>query len=409
MMNNIYFDDFPILSSKDDKGNRLVYLDNASTTQKPKSVIKSVSDYYNNINANIHRGAYKLSVESTIIYDNAKNAVKSFINAKSADEIIFTKGATEALNLVAYTYGEANIKENDEIVISILEHHSNLIPWQQLAIRKKARLVYMYCDSDGVISDDEIAKITKKTKIVSITGMSNVLGTIPPVKKIIDKAHAVGAVVVVDAAQAVAHKKTDVQDLDADFLAFSGHKMLSPMGIGVLYAKQNILKAMPPFLYGGDMVEYVKEQSTTFAPYPQLYEGGTQNIAAAYGLSKAIEYLNNIGMDKIAKIEKELTAYALEKMQKNNDVIIYGSKNKENRAGVISFSIKDVHPHDIASILDAEDNVAVRSGHHCAQPLMKHLGINSTCRASFYFYNTKEDVDVFANSLKKVRPRLGFK
>lgn len=399
--------DFPTLSLTPNN-KPLIYLDNGATTQKPLRVINALKDYYEKFNANPHRGAHYLSVMATQHYEDSREIVRAFINAKSSREIIFTRNATESLNLLAYSYGMTNIKEGDEIVISIMEHHSNLIPWQQVAKSKKAILKYLYIDSEGHIKEDEIyEKITEKTKLVSITHISNALGTINPVEKIIKQAHEKGAVVIVDASQSVPHKKVDAQAMDADFLVFSGHKMLAPMGIGVLYGKERLLEKMPPFLYGGDMIEYVQEQETTFAELPFKLEAGTQNVEGALGLREAIMYLEEIGLERIEAIERELTAYALEKMSELPIIEIYGPKDLNKRSSVISFNVKDVHPHDTASILDAY-GVAIRAGHHCAQPLMRYMNLNATARASFYFYNTKEEIDIFVESLKSVRKWLGY-
>ena len=395
--------DFPLLANTMN-GKPLVYLDNGATTQKPESVIQAMCGYYGGCNANPHRGAYELSVQATDIYENARKRTQQFIHAASSQEIIFTKNATEALNLVAYSYGLANIQAGDEIVITIAEHHSNLVPWQQAAHAKGAVLNYIYLEEDGNLSQRDIeTKITSKTKIVAVTQVSNVLGLRNPVKEIAAKAHSVGAVVVVDGSQSVAHMAVDVQDIDADFFAFSGHKLLSPMGIGVLYGKKALLDAMPPFLTGGDMIEYVEEQTTTFAELPAKFEAGTQNVGGAAGLTAAIDYLEKMSFAKIEQIEKELVDYALPQLRKLPYIELYGCDSRQdNKTGIITFNVKDVHPHDVATILDAE-GVAVRAGHHCAQPLMKYLGQNATCRASFYLYNTKEDVDRWIAALKKVR------
>ena len=388
--------DFPLLMQ-----NNIAYLDSAATTQKPMQVINAISEYYKNANANPHRGAYKLSLESTKVYDEARKKVAKFINAKSENQIVFTRNATESLNLIAYSYGLNNLGSKDKIVLSIMEHHSNLVPWQYVSRKTGSTLEYMYINKVGELTDEEIdSKIVEGTKIVGITHVSNVLGTINPIEKIIKKAHSVGAIAVVDASQSVPHMKIDVQKLDADFLVFSGHKMLAPLGIGVLYAKSEILEEMKPFLFGGDMIEYVYEQNATFAEVPTKYEAGTQNVEGAVGLSAAIDYLNNIGMDKVQTIEKELTKYALEELQKLAFVTIYGFSNKQ--AGVISFNVNGVHPHDVASVLDSE-NVCIRSGNHCAQPLLRYMGLESTCRVSFYIYNTKEDVDKLIDALYKTK------
>lgn len=389
-------EDFPILNER-----KISYLDSGATTHKPIQVIDKIKDFYNKYNANPHRGAYSLSMEATEIYEDTRDKIASFINAKRREEIIFTKNATESLNLIAYSYGTQNLKKDDEIVISIMEHHSNLVPWQKIAKVTGAKLKYMYIDDNFEISDEEIkSKITEKTKIVGITHISNVTGTVNDIEKIIKYAHEKGAITVVDASQSIAHMKIDVQKLDTDFLVFSGHKMLAPLGIGVLYGKKEILNNMSPFLMGGDMIEYVYEQETTFAPLPNKFEAGTQNVEGVIGLGAAIEYIENLGYENIRKIENEIISYAIEELSKLDFLELYLTKNKKNHCGVISFNIKGIHPHDVASILDT-CGVCVRSGNHCAQPLMRYLGIDSTCRASFYIYNTKEDVDNLVNGLKK--------
>ena len=388
--------DFPILENE-----KIAYLDSGATTQKPQEVIKAVQEYYEKYNANPHRGAYSLSIEATQVYEGARQKVADFIHSKHTEEVIFTKNATESLNLIAYSYGMENLKQGDEVVLSIMEHHSNLVPWQKVCKVTGSKLNYMYINEDFELSDNEIeTKITDKTKIVAITHISNVLGTINNVKKIIQYAHKKGSIVVVDASQSIPHIKIDVQDLDADFLVFSGHKMLAPLGIGVLYGKKELLNKMSPFLMGGDMIEYVYEQETTFAPLPNKFEAGTQNVEGVIGLGAAIDYIEKIGYATIQKIENELVDYAREQLSKLDYIDLYLTPNKENHLGVISFNIKGVHPHDVASILDTE-GVCIRSGNHCAQPLMRYLGIDSTCRASFYFYNTKNDVDKLVNALNK--------
>ncbi len=388
--------DFPILENSN-----LTYLDSGATTQKPKQVIEKIEEFYNKYNANPHRGAYSLSVEATNEYESARAKIAKFINASKPEEVIFSKNATESLNLIAYSYGLENLKKDDEVVISIMEHHSNLVPWQKMTKAKNAKLKYMYVNDNYEISDEEIeTKITKNTKIVGITYVSNVLGTINPVKKIIKQAHKMGAVVVVDASQSIPHMKLDVQELDADFVVFSGHKMLAPLGIGVLYGKKSILDEMTPFLMGGDMIEYVYEQETTFASLPNKFEAGTQNVEGVIGLAAAIDYIEKIGYEKIQEIEKEVVEYAKQELAKLDFLETYYTKNDENHMGVISFNIKGVHPHDTASVLDSY-NVAVRSGNHCAQPLLRYLGKDSTCRASFYIYNTKKDVDNLVEALNK--------
>lgn len=388
--------DFPLLENRN-----IAYLDSGATTQKPVQVIKAVEEFYEKYNANPHRGAYTLSMEATEIYEDTRTKIAKFINAKYREEIIFSKNATESLNLIAYSYGMDNLKKDDEVVISIMEHHSNLVPWQKITKATGSKLNYMYINDEFELSDEEIeSKITDKTKIVGITHVSNVLGTINNVKKIIKYAHKKGAVVIVDASQSIPHMKIDVQDLDADFLVFSGHKMLAPLGIGVLYGKKELLNKMNPFLMGGDMIEYVYEQETTFAPLPNKFEAGTQNVEGVIGLGAAIEYIENLGYDKIQELEKEVVSYARQELSKLDYLTLYLTPNEEKHSSVISFNINGVHPHDVASILDSE-GVCVRSGNHCAQPLMRFLGIDSTCRASFYFYNTKEDVDRLVKALDK--------
>lgn len=388
--------DFPLIENK-----KITYLDSGATTQKPIQVINAIEEFYKNYNANPHRGAYSLSMEATEIYENTRTKIAKFINAKHREEIIFSKNATESLNLIAYSYGLEKLHKDDEIVISIMEHHSNLVPWQKVANKTGAKLNYMYINDDFELSDEEIeSKITDKTKIVGITHVSNVLGTINNIEKIIKYAHKKGAIVVVDASQSIPHMKIDVQNLDADFLVFSAHKMLAPLGLGILYGKKEILNDMTPFLMGGDMIEYVHEQTTTFAPLPNKFEAGTQNVEAVIGLGAAIDYIENIGYDKINQIEKEVVDYAREELSKLDFITLYLTQNNKNHSSVISFNIKGIHPHDVASILDS-CGVCVRSGNHCAQPLMRFLGIDSTCRASFYLYNTKEDVDKLVDSLKK--------
>ena len=388
--------DFPLLENRN-----IAYLDSGATTQKPIQVINAIEEFYKKNNANPHRGAYTLSIEATEVYESTRQKIAKFINAKHPEEIIFSKNATESLNLIAYSYGMDNLKKDDEVVISIMEHHSNLVPWQKITKATESKLNYMYINEKFELSDEEIeTKITDRTKIVVIAHVSNVLGTINNVKKIIKYAHKKGAVVIVDASQSIPHMKIDVQDLDADFLVFSGHKMLAPLGIGVLYGKREILNKMTPFLMGGDMIEYVYEQETTYAPLPNKFEAGTQNVEGVIGLGTAIDYIQDIGYDKMQEIENDVLAYARQELSKLDFLTLYMTPNEKNHSSVISFNIKGVHPHDVASILDSE-GVCVRSGNHCAQPLMRFLGIDSTCRASFYFYNTKEDVDRLVHALNK--------
>ena len=349
-------DDFPIL-----KNRKISYLDSGATTQKPQSVIMQIEEFYKNFNANPHRGAYSLSIEATEKYENVRAKIAKFINAKHTEEIIFSKNASESLNLIAYSYGLENLKNDDEVVISIMEHHSNLVPWQYVTKKTNSKLKYMYINDEYELPKEEIeAKITDNTKIVGITHVSNVLGTINNVKEIIKYAHKKGAVVIVDASQSIPHMKIDVQDLDADFLVFSGHKMFAPLGIGVLYGKREMLNKMSPFLMGGDMIEYVYEQETTFAPLPNKFEAGTQNVEGVVGLGAAIDYIENLGYDKIQEIEEEVVSYAREELSKLDYLELYMTPNKENHSSVISFNIKGVHPHDVASILDSE-GVCIRS------------------------------------------------
>ena len=376
--------DFPLLENRN-----IAYLDSGATTQKPIQVINAIEEFYKKNNANPHRGAYTLSIEATEVYESTRQKIAKFINAKHPEEIIFSKKATESLNLIAYSYGMDNLKKDDEVVISIMEHHSNLVPWQKVTKATESKLNYMYINEEFELSDEEIeTKITDRTKIVGISHVSNVLGTINNVKKIIKYAHKKGAIVIVDASQSIPHMKIDVQDLDADFLVFSGHKMLAPLGIGVLYGKREILNKMTPFLMGGDMIEYVYEQETTYASLPNKFEAGTQNVEGVVGLGAAIDYIQNLGYDKMQELENDVLAYARQELSKLDYLTLYMTPNEKNHSSVISFNIKGVHPHDVASILDSE-GVCVRSGNHCAQPLMRFLGIDSTCRASFYFYNTK--------------------
>ncbi len=392
-----YKKDFEIFKNKN-----IVYLDSGATSQRPKYVVDKIKEYYNNKNANPHRGAYSLSLESTNAYEETRKKIAKFINAKHPEEIIFSKNASESLNLIAYSYGLENVKKDEEVVISIMEHHSNLVPWQFVTKKTSSNLKYMYINEDYELSKEEIeSKITDKTKIVGITHVSNVLGTINNLKHIIKYAHKKGAVVVVDASQSIPHMKIDVQDLDADFLVFSAHKMFGPLGLGILYGKKQILNEMPPFIMGGDMIEYVYEDKTTFAPLPNKFEAGTQNVEGVVGLGAAIDYIENIGYENIEKQEREVTRYARQELSKLDFVDLYLTPNEENHCSVISFNVKGVHPHDVASILDT-DGVCVRSGNHCAQPLLRYMGIDSTCRASFSIYNNKEDVDMLVKSLKKV-------
>lgn len=391
-----YKKDFPIFKNRD-----IVYLDSAATTQKPKYVIDKVNEFYETLNANPHRGAYSLSMDATEAYESTREKISKFIGARYKEEIIFTKNASEALNLIAYSYGLDNLLPDDEVVLSIMEHHSNLVPWQYITRKTGSKLNYMYINENYELDDCEIKnKITNKTKIVAITHISNVLGTVNKVKEIIKYAHKMGAIVVVDGSQSIPHMKIDVQDLNADFFVFSGHKMFAPLGIGVMYGKREILNKMQPFLMGGDMIEYVYEQKTTFAPLPNKFEAGTQNVEGVVGLGAAIDYIESIGYDKINKIEQELYNKAICELKKLDFIELYIPSNKENHSSVISFNVKGVHPHDVASILDSY-SVCVRSGNHCAQPLLRYMGIDSTCRMSFSIYNTEDDILRLVISLKK--------
>lgn len=388
--------DFPIFENRD-----ISYLDSGATSQKPQYVINAVEEFYKKFNANPHRGAYSLSLEATEQYENTREKIAKFINARNKEEIIFSKNASESLNLIAYSYGLSNLKQNDEVVLSIMEHHSNLVPWQFVTKQTNSILKYMYINNEFELSKEEIeSKITDKTKVVGITHISNVLGTINNVKEIIKYAHKKGAIVIVDASQSIPHTKVDVQDLDADFLVFSGHKMFAPLGIGVLYGKKELLNKMPPFLMGGDMIEYVYEQNTTYAPLPNKFEAGTQNVEGVVGLGAAIDYIKSIGYETINKVEQEVTEYAVNELSKLNFIEMYVTPNKQNHSSVVSFNVRGVHPHDVASILDV-NGVCIRSGNHCAQPLLRYMGMDSTCRASFSIYNTKEDVDKLVDALNK--------
>lgn len=406
-MKHDYRCDFPLLQTSEN-GLPLAYLDNAATTQKPQQVIDAVGKYYRTYNANTHRGAYSISVRATEEFEQVRVKTAAFIGAADASEIIFTSGTTDALNQLALSYGWDHVKERDEILISVTEHHSNLLPWQRLARLRGAALCYLYPDQNGRITVDEVAqKLTPQTKIVAVTHISNVLGSVNPIKEIAALAHQNGAVIVVDAAQSAPHIPVNVQDLDVDFLAFSGHKMLAPAGIGVLYGKMDLLKDMEPVRLGGGMVEDVTEQSVRFLDAPLRFEAGTQNVEGVIGLGAAIDYLNQVGFPAIEQIENHLTGYALEKLSQMPEVELYGAPKGAARTGILSFNVKDVHPHDTATIL-ADQGIAVRAGHHCAQPLMNYLGIHSTCRMSLYFYNTEEDIDRLFQTLSTVRGVLGY-
>jgi len=395
--------DFPILKRKVRDNKPLVYLDNASTTQKPNQVIDAITDYYRNHNANIHRAVYALAEEATEAYESTRDKIANFLNIKNREEIIFVRGTTEAINLVAYAWGRSHVKEGDIIVTTEYEHHSNIVPWQLLTQEKHAKLEYLLMDDNGELMLDKLDEIlaTGKVKLVTFSLMSNVLGTITDVKTIIEKCKKAGVLTLIDGAQAVPHMKVDLEKLDCDFFAFSGHKMLGPTGIGALWVRKSVLETMNPFHGGGDMIREVHKYETTWNDLPYKFEAGTPNIADVIGFGKAIDYLQNIGMDNIRDHEIELTKYAIEKLSQVKGLQIYGTKDISKRGGVISFNFSDVHPHDVAQIID-EEGIAVRSGHHCAQVLMERLDVAATSRASFYLYNTKEDIDALINSLHKV-------
>ncbi|EAD0602850.1 cysteine desulfurase [Listeria monocytogenes] len=399
--------DFPILAQEINE-KPLAYLDNAATSQKPKQVIEALTHYYEFDNANVHRGVHTLAAKATDAYESARGKVAKFIHAREVAEIIFTRGTTSAINLVVDSYAEANIEAGDEIVISYLEHHSNLIPWQQLAKRKGAVLKYIELEEDGTISVEQAKKtIGEKTKIVALAHVSNVLGTITPMKEIAAIAHQFGAVILVDGAQAVPHMEVDVVDLDADFYAFSGHKMMAPTGIGALYGKRELLDAMEPTEFGGEMIDFVELYDSTWKELPWKFEAGTPIIGGAIALGAAIDYLAEVGLANIHAHEQALASYAIEEMSKIEGITIYGPKDASKRCGLVTFNLEGAHPHDIATILD-EDGIAIRAGHHCAQPLMKWLDVSSTARASFYIYNTKEEIDALIDGLKLTKEYFGL-
>lgn len=393
---------FPVLN-QEVNGHPLVYLDSAATSQKPTQVLEVLKKYYEFDNSNVHRGVHTLGNRATDSYEGAREKIRKFINANSTEEIIYTRGTTTSINTVAAAYGHANVNEGDEIVITKMEHHSNFIPWQQLAKQQKAVLKFIELEEDGTISLETVRKtITPKTKIVAVTMASNVLGTINPVKEITEIAHENGAITVIDAAQGAPHMPIDVQDIDCDFLAFSGHKMCGPTGIGVLYGKKAHLENMEPIEFGGEMIDFVDLYDSTWKELPWKFEGGTPNIAGAIGLGAAIDFLNEIGLENIAKHEHELVEYAIAEMEKVGGISIYGPLDAQKRCGLITFNLDGVHPHDLATILDM-NGIAIRAGHHCAQPLMKWLQCTATARASFYMYNSKEDVDAFVAGLRMAK------
>ena len=395
--------DFVLLQNTD-----RVYFDNAATSQKPKGVIDAVQEFYEKYNANVLRGLYPLSVEATERYENARKTVQRFIHAACPEEIIFTRNATESMNLVAYSYGMANLKAGDEILVSILEHHSNILPWQMVSRATGAKLVFLECEPDGTIPKEKMDEaFSEHTKLVAVTQVSNVLGCVNDIPELVKRARACGAVILMDAAQSAPHMPIDVQKLDVDFVAFSGHKMLAPMGIGVLYGKQELLEKMPPFLTGGEMIETVSRYDAVYAELPHKFEAGTVNAGGAVGLAAAIDYLESYGMDTLHAVEQELTAYLFRGMNAIPHVHVLGSQREDNHTGIVSFTVDQVHPHDISEVLSS-DGMDIRAGHHCAQPLHDHLGIHSTARASLMFYNTKEEIDRFLESVSNIRRRMGF-
>jgi cysteine desulfurase/selenocysteine lyase len=395
---------FPILDQKVN-GKPLVYLDSAATSQKPLPVIEAIDNYYRQYNSNVHRGVHTLGTKATDAYEGAREKVRRFIGAASMEEIIFTRGTTTAINLVAASYGRANVRPGDEIVITYMEHHSNIIPWQQVAKQTGATLKYIPLQPDGTIRLEDVEQtVTPNTKIVAVTHVSNVLGTINPVKEIAQIAHKHGAVMVVDGAQSTPHMKVNVQELDCDFYAFSGHKMCGPTGIGVLYGKKHLLEQMEPVEFGGEMIDFVGLYESTWKELPWKFEGGTPIIAGAIGLGAAIDFLEQVGLHHIAEHEHRLAQYALEQLSTIEGLTIYGPKE---RAGLVTFNIDEAHPHDVATVLDAE-GIAVRAGHHCAQPLMKWLNVTATARASFYLYNTEEEIDILVAALKKTKEYFSY-
>lgn len=390
---------FPILHQQVN-GHDLVYLDSAATSQKPRVVIDAMNEYYRSYNSNVHRGVHTLGTRATDAYEGAREKVRAFIRASSVQEIIFTRGTTTALNTVAISYARANLKEGDEIVITHMEHHANIIPWQQAAKATGATLKYIPLQEDGTLSLEDVKQtVTHQTKIVAVTHVSNVLGTINPIKEIAKIAHEHGAIIVVDGAQSTPHMQIDVQDLDCDFFAFSGHKMCGPTGIGVLYGKKDLLNNMEPAEFGGEMIDFVDLYDSTWKELPWKFEAGTPIIAGAVGLGKAIDFLNDIGMEEVSRYEHQLATYALERFKELEGATVYGP---QHRAGLVTFNLDDVHPHDASTVLDTE-GVAIRAGHHCAQPLMKWLGVSATARASFYLYNTEEEIDQLIAALRKTK------
>jgi cysteine desulfurase/selenocysteine lyase len=400
--------DFPILNQPSQTGKPpLVFLDTAASSQKPQIVIDTLSTYYQEYNANIHRGVYELSERATTAYEDTRRKVAQFINARRPRECVFVRNTTEAINLVARSWGGANLKEGDLVVFTEMEHHSNIVPWQMIAEEKGARLDFIRITPDGELDLDSFdALMAQGPKLVAMTHVSNSLGTVNPIRELIAKAHAMGAVVVIDAAQSAPHMAIDVQDLDCDFLAFSGHKMLGPMGAGVLYGKHELLDAMPPYMGGGSMIRKVTLEKTTWADVPARFEAGTPSVGDVVALGVALDYLSQIGLDAVWAHEHALVSYALQRLADVPGLVLHGPGPDDARAGVVSFSLGEIHPHDVAAILD-EQNVAVRAGHHCCQPVMHALGLGSTTRASFYIYNTHDDVDRLVDGLLGVRRVFG--
>jgi cysteine desulfurase/selenocysteine lyase len=396
--------DFPIFR-REVHGKRLVYLDSAATSQKPDSVLGAVSDYYRNSNANVHRGVYLLAEEATELYEDARSTVAGFIGSAGVEEVIFTRNASEAINLVSYAWGRKNVQPGDTILITPMEHHSNFVPWQILAEDRRATVAFAELTPDGQLDLDSVDRLlsTGNVKILAVAYVSNVLGTINPIPDIARRAHAAGALVLVDAAQAAPHMPLDVQALGADFVAFTGHKMLAPMGIGVLWGRQDILEQMPPFLAGGEMIRRVSEDGTTWNDLPWKFEAGTPNVGGAIGLSEAIHYLRTLGMSNVRLHERDVASYALERLSAMPDVTCYGPADPNLRGGVVAFNVDGIHPHDLASIVDSQGGVCIRAGHHCAQPLMKRIGVGSTSRASFYIYNDRSEVDVLCDAIGSAR------
>ena len=398
-----YRADFPLL-----RESKVAYLDNAATSQRPDCVLDAQRKFYETHNANPLRGLYQLGMDATEDYAAARETVRRFLNAKSDSEIIFTRNATESLNLVAYSYGMANLKAGDKILVSIMEHHSNILPWQMVSRATGAKLVFLECEPDGTITKEKMdAAFSEHTRMVAVTQVSNVLGCVNDIPELVKRARACGAAILMDAAQSAPHMPIDVQKLDVDFVAFSGHKMLAPMGIGVLYGKQELLEKMPPFLTGGEMIETVSRYDAVYAELPHKFEAGTVNAGGAVGLAAAIDYLESYGMDKLHAVEQELTAYLFRGMKAIPHIHVLGSDREDNHTGIVSFAVDQVHPHDISEVLSS-DGMDIRAGHHCAQPLHDHLGVHSTARASLMFYNTKEEIDRFLESVSNIRRRMGF-